>query len=388
MNTMRRTYLTLSNEDKLYLKSLSKKRTIRAQIVDRARILLYKAEGLSFEEIADKLEVSTRTVRLCISKYNEFGIDAALSDTKRKGRPVEVSDDAKAWIINIACQRPTELGYSQELWTLSSLYNHIQKNAIEAGYPRLSTITKPYIQKFLKEQDIKPFKIKYYCEKRDPDFESKMHQVLLVYKQIEMQFDEHGQLIVPDDYKLTITVSYDEKPGIQAISNTAPDLRPTKEQGEIYRDAEYKRLGTLSLLAGIDLLTGEAIPYVSDTHKSSDFIEFLKILDEKYPLQDTIRVILDNHSAHTSKETQRFLNTMPKGRFKFVFTPKHGSWLNMIESFFSKMTKQMLRGIRVESKQELKDRIYKYFDEVNREPVIYHWKYKMNEINEDEAASI
>ena len=161
-----------------------------------------------------------------------------------------------------------------------ALHKYIQKHAEEAGYPRLSTVTKPYIQKFLKEQDIKPFKIKYYCEKRDPDFESKMHEVLLVYKQIEMQFDENGDLIVPDDYKLTITVSYDEKPGIQAISNTVPDLRPTSEHGEVYRDAEYKRLGTLSLLAGIDLLTGEAIPLVSETHKSSDFIEFLKILDK------------------------------------------------------------------------------------------------------------
>lgn len=385
---MKRTYLALSEEDKVYLKSLSKKRTIRAQVVDRARILLYKADGLSYEEIADKLSISTRTVRLCISKFNEAGVDAALSDNRRTGRPSEISDDAKAWMISVACQRPTELGYAQELWTLTSLHKHIQKNAEKAGYPRLSTVTKPYIQKFLKGQDIKPFKIKYYCEKRDPDFGSKMHDVLLVYKQIEMQFDENGKLIVPDDDKLTITVSYDEKPGIQAISNTAADLRPIVGQGEVYRDAEYKRLGTLSLLAGIDLLTGEAIPLVSETHKSSDFIEFLKILDKKYPAQDTIRVILDNHSAHTSRETRRFLDTMPKGRFKFVFTPKHGSWLNMIESFFSKMTRQMLRGIRVGSKQELAERIYQYFDEVNREPVVYHWKYKMDEINENDAASV
>lgn len=385
---MKRTYLALSNEDKDYLKSLSKKRTIQAQVVDRARILLYKAEGMTFEEIAEKLAVSTATVRLCISKFNKGGVDAALLDTPRPGRPSEITDDAKAWMISVACQRPTELGYAQELWTLTALHKHIQTHAENAGYPRLSTVTKPYIQKFLKEQNIKPFKIKYYCEKRDPDFEAKMHEVLLVYKQIEMQFDENGKLIVPDDYKLTITVSYDEKPGIQAISNTAPDLRPTAEQGEVYRDAEYKRLGTLSLLAGIDLLTGEAIPLVSESHKSSDFIEFLKILDRKYPSQDTIRIILDNHSAHTSKETRRFLDTMPKGRFKFVFTPKHGSWLNMIESFFSKMTKQMLRGIRVNTKQELEERIYKYFDEVNREPVVYHWKYKMDEINEVEAASV
>lgn len=380
--------ITLTNEEVLYLQSLTRQRTIQAQVVDRAKMLLYKAQGASNSDIAERLDVNINTVKLCLSKFREGGVQRALFDDKRKGRPVEITDDAIAWIISIACQRPADLGYAQELWTLKNLHQYIQNHAEEAGYSRLTTITKPMVQKILNQSEIKPFKIKYYCEKRDPDFESKMHEVLLVYKQIEMQFDENGDLIVPDDYKLTITVSYDEKPGIQAISNTAPDLRPTSEHGEVYRDAEYKRQGTLSLLAGIDLLTGEAIPLVSETHKSSDFIEFLKILDKKYPSQDTIRIILDNHSAHTSKETRRFLDTMPKGRFKFVFTPKHGSWLNMIESFFSKMTRQMLRGIRVNTKQELEERIYKYFDEVNREPVVYHWKYKMDEISEEEAVSI
>jgi len=378
---MKNTQLPLTEEEKNYLKSLLKTRTMQAQIVDRAKILLYKADGLTFQAIAEKLDISPTTVQLCIRKYKKGGIDTALFDMPRSGRPSEISDDAKAWIIHIACQRPAELGYSQELWTLKNLHMHIQKNAEEAGFPRLTTVTKTYIQKLLQDSDIKPFKIKYYCQKRDPEFEAKMQNVLTVYKQVEMQFDENGEIIVPDDYVLTVTVSYDEKPGIQAIANTSEDLRPNENNGEVYRDYEYKRLGTVSLLAGIDLLTGEAIPFVSDTHKSSDFIEFLKILDKKYPTQDKIRIILDNHSAHTSKETKNFLATMPEGRFEFVFTPKHGSWLNMIESFFSKMTKQMLRGIRVKSKEELIDRIYLYFNEINKEPVVYHWKYKMDEIS-------
>lgn len=95
-------------------------------------------------------------------------------------------------MINIACQRPVELGYAQELWTLNSLHKHIQKHAEEAGYPRLSTVTKPYIQKFLKEQDIKPFKIKYYCEKRDPDFESKMHEVFSTHFQRDTAISEYN----------------------------------------------------------------------------------------------------------------------------------------------------------------------------------------------------
>ena len=186
----------------------------------------------------------------------------------------------------------------------------------------------------------------------------------------------------------SITFSYDGKPGIQAIANKYPDYNPTEENGYIRRDYEYMRFGTLSLLEGIDLLTGEAIPLVSQTHKSSDFIKFLKILDAKYPEGNTIRLILDNHSTHTSKETRQFLAALPEDRFVFVFPPTYTSWLNMIESFFSKMTKQMLKSIRVKSKDELSERIYRYFDEINANPIIYPWTYKMDEIDLDETATI
>ena len=241
------------------------------------------------------------------------------------------------------------------------------------------------LQKILKRSEIKPFKIKYYCEKRDPDFENKMHDVLVVYKQVSLQFGEEGRIIIPDDKPMVHTVSCDEKPGIQAIAATSDDLRPRHGNGCVWRDYEYKRLGTLSLIAGIDLLTGEAIPVVSESHKSSDFICLLKKLDEKYPEGDVIRIICDNHSAHKSKEVRNYLATRPEERFVFVFTPTHGSWLNLIEGFFSKITKQMLKGIRVNSKEELANRIYLYFDEVNREPVVYRWTYKMEEISVEEA---
>ena len=377
--------IILTDDDYEYLQSLIRQRTIQAQIVDRAKILIYKSQGNANRTIADRLDVNINTVKLCIKKYQSGGIQAALFDAQRKGRPVEITDDAVAWIINLACQRPAELGYSQELWTLKNLHEHIQTNAEKEGYPRLKTITKPMVQKILAWNDLKPFKIKYYCEKRDPDFDKKMHDVLLVYKQVSMQFDENGSVIIPEDAPMVHTVSCDEKPGIQAIATTGDDLRPTAKTGCVYRDAEYKRFGTLSLLAGIDLLTGIAIPVVSETHKSSDFITFLKKLDTMYPQGDIIRIVCDNHSAHKSKETRNYLSTLPEGRFVFVFTPKHGSWLNLIESFFSKMTKQMLRGIRVQSKQELEDRIYLYFDEVNKEPVVYHWTYKLDEISQEEA---
>ena len=236
----------------------------------------------------------------------------------------------------------------------------------------------------LDEADIKPFRVRYYCENRDPDFDSKMHNVLLVYKQLTMQFDEDGNFIPwEEDESVIHVLSYDEKPGIQAIATTSKDLLPDETHSTVMRDYEYKRLGTLSLLAGIDLQTGEAIPLVSETHNSEDYIEFLKILDNKYPKGDKIRLVLDNLRVHTSEETRKYLATVP-GRFDFVFTPKHGSWLNMVEGFFSKMTKQMLRGIRVNSKSELSERIYKYFEEVNAEPVVFHWKYKLDDVDVSE----
>ena len=371
------TTLELPKSERLELESIFRSRSLPAHEVQRSRILLLRADGLSIEHIADKVGINRKSVMLCLKKYKDGGINNALLDAPGRGCKPEFTDDEKTWIISVACQLPYHLGYSAETWSRASLTNHINKIAESAGYPRLATISKSSIHKILTQAEIKPHKIKYYCEKRDPDFEMKMHDVLLVYKQIEMQFDEQGNFIGFEGPKIN-TISYDEKPGIQAIATTSPDRVPTNANGYRLRDYEYKRLGTLSLLAGIDLLTGEAIPLVSETHKSKDFIEFLKILDSKYPKGEVIRIILDNHSSHYSKETKLFLETMPK-RFKFVFTPKHASWLNMIESFFSKMTRQMLKAIRVSSKEELKERIYRYFDEINEDPVVFRWKYKMNE---------
>ena len=369
--------LQLSDQDRTRLEAIIRARTNQAQIVNRARILLLKADGESVDSIAEKVDLNRNSVLLCLKKFKSGGVENAIYDSPGRGRNAEITDDEKAWIISIACQRPFELGYSSETWTYAKLTAHINGNAEKAGYTRLSTLTKTSIKNILDAADIKPFRIKYYCERRDPDFESKMHDVLVVYKQVEMLFDENGDLIIPAGEHDLHTVSYDEKPGIQAISVTSKDLRPTEGNGTIKRDYEYKRLGTLSLLAAIDLLTGEAIPLVRDTHSSTDFIDFLKILDNKYPQGDVIRIVLDNHSVHTCKKVKDFLATMP-GRFIFVFTPKHGSWLNMIEGFFGKMTRQMLKHIRVQSKQELEERIYKYFDEVNETPVVFHWKYKMD----------
>lgn len=376
--------INLTAEEREYLETRTRARTIQAQTVNRARILLLKADGYSVDDIADKVGINRKSVLLCLNKYAEGGVENALFDAPGRGRNAEITDDEKAWIINLACQKPRDFGYAAETWTYAKLTSHINKNAEEAGFLRLSTIHKSTVHSILDDAEIKPFRIKYYCENRDPDFDSKMHNVLLVYKQLSFQFDENGEFIPWEEDGQTVHVlSYDEKPGIQAIATTSEDLLPDETHSTISRDYEYKRLGTLSLLAGIDLQTGEAIPLISETHGSKDYISFLELLDSKYPKGDKIRIVLDNLKVHTSEETRKYLATVP-GRFDFVFTPKHGSWLNMIEGFFGKMTKQMLRGIRVKSKAELMNRLYLYFEEVNSEPVVFHWKYNLDDIDVSE----
>ena len=384
--------LQLEPEHKLELEKLLKSGMTPVIIAQRAKILMAKSEGKSNNQIADELGINTRTVLLWVNKYKNRSRDDSLSKllnvSEGRGAKEEITGEAKTWLISVACTKPKDYGYAAELWTTKALTEHIRKTAAEAGFERLTTVSESGVYSILNKADIKPFRIQYYCERRDPEFDSKMHNVLLVYKQLSFQFDENGNLLPFDaDEQVTHVVSYDEKPGIQAIATTSDDLPPTEEHGTIKRDYEYKRLGTVSLLAGIDLQTGEAFPLVSDTHNSKDYIAFLKILDERYPKNDVIRLVLDNLRVHSSAEVQEYLSTVPK-RFEFVFTPKHASWLNLVESFFSKMTKQMLKGIRVKTKAELVDRIYKYFEEINQEPVVYHWKWNLDDIDPSEKVAV
>ena len=362
--------VVLTEEQRKELEAITRKRTEQAQRVTRARILLMSSEGESNVNIAAALNVNRNTVTLCQRKFCESGMESALKDDEGRGRKPVITDEDNMYVINLACQSPYTLGYAQEMWTLETLRKYVQANCVEAGCPNLANVSKSKICSILKEGEIKPHKIRYYLERRDRDFDAKMEDVLLVYRQLEFEAVTGSE---PQD----VTLSYDEKPGVQCISNTAPDLRPGNGYGYISRDHEYERHGTLSLLAAIDLRSGEVIPLVRETHKSADFIEFLKLLDDKYDKNLIIRIILDNHSAHISKETRKYLAEHP-GRFDFIFTPTHGSWLNLIESFFGKMAKVFFRGIRVDSTDEMKTRIYKYFDEVNAEPVPYRWKFRMN----------
>src|SRR6195256_2886022 len=369
--------LILSAAERKVLEDLRRSRSAEKRQVLHAAILLECANGMSDNAVAVANGVNRHTVALCIRKFLQFGIEGAWGELPRPGKSRRIPDDAIAWVLNCACQKPKDLGYSYELWTYALLQGHVRKHCVVAGHPSLLELSRSKLHRILTQGEVRPHKIRYYVERRGPEFEKKMINVLHVYKDVEIVNAGllEGTLKEPS----TVTISYDEKPGIQALATTAPDRPPAPNQYPSHlRDGEYKRLGTVSLLAGLDLHTGRVTEIVSDRHASVDFIAFLGKLDGHYPAQARIRLLLDNHSAHISKETQTYLSLHPQ-RFDFVFTPKHGSWLNIVETMFSKMARTMLRGIRVASKQELIDRIPLYFAEVNADPVIFRRKYKMDQ---------
>ena len=381
--------LVLAAGDQKEIESLLASRTCEARVHERALILHLKAEAPRTDyAVSCRANVSERTVSRVLARYREGGLGLALGDRPRAGRPKTVSDADTLWVVALACSKPKDVGcrIKRELWYPALFCDHVREVAEEQGHARMATACDETILRVLEEARIQPFRLRYYCSRKDPDFEAKKRGLLAVYRELSACFDDDGNRVrqpVARDGRVVHVLSYDEKPGIQSLELVADDRMPDPARAAadaeamraagakgapmsaaVCRDYEYRRRGTVSLLCAIDLLDGVAHHSVRLTHKSSDYVDFLGKLDSFYPRGHVIRIILDNHSVHTSRETQLYLNTVP-GRFEFVFTPKHASWCNLVEGFFSTMTKQILEGIRCRDRDELRERIDGWFEQFN-----------------------
>ena len=366
-----RAALVISAEEREKLERLRDSRKAPKRETERAAILLSYAAGEGPTVIQQRLGVSRPTIYKCIDKALATGAQSGLKDRYHRSKEPVITEEAKAWVLSLACTKPKDHGLAAELWSLSALARYTREHASAQGHASLARAGKASIWRILHTGQIKPHKVQYYLEQRDPQFAEKMREVLMVYQEVSLQ---NAARTSGEDPGSVITVSVDEKPGVQAIANTAPDRPPVPGKYRTWsRDHEYKRHGTLSILAAVDLHNGEIIAQVHPRHRSREFILLLKDLDEHYPKECTIRVILDNHSAHISKETMTYLASRPN-RFIYVHTPKHGSWLNLIETVFGKMARTFLKSIRVQSRDELKQRILQGVWEMNLAPVVFRWK--------------
>ena len=202
-----------------------------------------------------------------------MGAVRALEDMPHAPKAAKIQPEAKAWAIRLACSRPKDFGYAAGLWTRRSLAQHIRGHCIEEGHPSLSMAAKATVQRILEEQGLRPHKVRHYLERRGPEFEGKMKEVLLVYKEAALAAPEG---LNDEGGKRLCTVSVDEKPGIQALASTAPDLPPIAGKHATHgRDCECRRLGAASVLAALDLHDGHIIARAEQRHRSREFIMLL-----------------------------------------------------------------------------------------------------------------
>src|SRR5712671_1074593 len=246
--------LSIDSDQRRALVDISRSRSEATGRVERARMIIAYLDTPSAYVVARQIGVSQQTVTRCLERAAELGVLAALDDRPRAGRDAVITREARTWLVSLACAKPIASGYPHELWTTRLLAAHARNHGPQAGHPSLAKLAQGTVCKILAAHEIKPHKIRYYVEQRDPDFEPKMAEVLCVYREVEMRRaaaadrDGGGQIAILSD---------DEKPGIQAIGNTTPDLPPVPgTHPTTQRDDEYKRHGTVTLMAGIDLLTG------------------------------------------------------------------------------------------------------------------------------------
>lgn len=315
--------------------------------VRRARILLLAWQKVSNEAIAGQVGCSVATVRRTRRAWRVRGVKC-LVDRPRSGRPPVYDLDVRLLIVATATSDPPE-PVSQ--WTHQAIAEHLYQT-------RGIAISASQVGRILAEADLKPHKVRGWLNRPDdPGFFTRAQAICRLYQHIQAG---------------TVLLSVDEKTGIQAKSRKHPTRRarpgrPTR------REFEYVRHGTVSLLAAMDVATGKVHPKIIDRNNSVTFIEFLTELDQAIPTGLNIHLVMDNGSSHTSKATRDWLAEHP--RFEVTYTPKHASWLNMIEIFFSILTKRLLRRGEFTSREHLADKILKFIDHYSKTAKPFRWRY-------------
>jgi transposase len=267
--------LTLSDEQRTKLAELAASRTAPMCEMERAGVPLKYAQCTSISEIQRLLDVSRSMIYKCIDKALAASVQAGLKDAYHRPHAPEITEETKAWVVSVACAKPKGLGLAAELWSISALARHIAKHAEAMGFPRLAGAVKSMVWGILDENQLKPHKIAYCLEKRPPRFDLKLREVLMVYRDVSLYRQGAGRP------KSIYTVSVDEKPGVQAIGLTAPDLPPVPGTAPtVSRDYEYVHHDTVSILAAIDLHAGQIFDQVEDRLRSCEFIALLRSIDD------------------------------------------------------------------------------------------------------------
>lgn len=333
-----------------------------ARVIYRANTLNLRHKGLSAAEIADFLEITSRTVFNIESNYEEGGLEKALYDDPRPGAPVQFDDRIKSKIVALVCSNPPE-GFDR--WTLDLIQEHSVKNGI------VDSIGRDTVRVILQEHDLKPWQQKSWCvADLDDEFIERMEDVLKVY---EKPYNESRPVICVD-----------EKP-IQLLD----DVRPSSGivPGEVKKvDYEYKRNGTANVFCAVEPKAGVYINKVTDNRSAAEFAKFLGSIERRYDSAEKIVLVMDNLNTHKEKSLVDFYGEHEGkriwSRFEVHHTPKHGSWLNQAEIAINMYSRQCLGKTRIPDTETLRKRTVAWNKIVNRRNVTINWEFTRKDARE------
>lgn len=337
----------LKRGDRAVLERWLRARTTPRRIVERARIVLASADGSSGSEICESVGVSRPTVTLWLDRYESDGIEGLAADRPRPGRPKRITAREEAEIIRKTLKEAPSDGGTH--WSTRLM-------ARSAGVHQ-STISRLW-----RAHGLKPHQVTYFKLSKDPEFVAKLKDVVGLYL---------------DPPKRAVVFAFDEKSQIQALDRTQPGL-PLKKGRAGTMTHDYKRHGTTTLFAALDVKSGKIHHECLPRHRESEFLRFMNGLERQVPKGLSLHVILDNYSPHKTPEVERWLRRHP--RVHFHFTPTSASWLNLVERFFSELTTRQLRRLAVNSVAELEAAIHRYIELRNEAPTPFTWTASVRSI--------
>jgi transposase len=338
--------IEIAAEDRSVLEKWAGARAVERRLVDRARIVLLADEGRPASEIAQRVGCSIPTVKTWRSRYQRDRLDG-LRDLPKSGRPLTYDQAVRARLIALACTRPpdTPEGVRRGRWTHRELAEMVGMSETQA-------------HDILRGADVRPHLTEcWVMSELGPDFDAQAAEVCGLY------LDPPANAIV---------VSVDEKTSIAAREPARPDVltRPGKPAR---RDSEYLRNGTTNLFAALQVHSGTVSGMTAQTRNQFDFIAFLNQLEAEIPEGQRVIAILDNLSTHTTPNVQTWLDQHP--RWQMVFTPKHASWLNQVEIFFSLLTRRLLKHGQFTGPDDLATQMLAFVEYHNLTARPFAWTY-------------
>ena len=345
---MKRVPVSVSDHERAELERLIRGRNTPQKVAQRASIIVLSADGVPTSEIMEQLRTTCPTISRWRQRFAEKGVEGLRKDATRPGRKPRISEEQVREVIGLT------------LHSLPVNGTHWSTRTMAAA----SGLSKATIQRLWSNHGLQPHRVETFKLSRDPQFLEKLQDVVGLYL---------------DPPEKAIVFSVDEKSQIQALDRTQPGL-PMKKGRAGTMTHDYKRNGTTTLFAALNVATGEVVGECYERHRHDEFIVFLKKLDRQTPKDLALHLIVDNYATHKHPAVQAWLAR--RERVHLHFTPTSASWLNLVERFFAELTQNRIRRGVFKSVAELEAAIVAYLGHRNQQPHPFTWSASVETIIE------